>query len=124
MVEEICAAHLSTGDVKELGGDLCTLEALLLAQVNQAAALHTRYWNDKEVLNRYKNCIMHADWLVGEGKASFESAGKQVIEWGLMKFATADNCLIKEFPEALKVIQASTAKHSWEAYKATYSNPD
>jgi len=41
-----------------------------------------------------------------------------------MKFATADNCLIKEFPEALKVIQASTAKHSWEAYKATYSNPD
>jgi hypothetical protein len=41
-----------------------------------------------------------------------------------MKNAAADNVLIKEFPEALKVMQASTAKHSWEAYQATYGNSD
>ena len=124
MVSTIIKAYMAGDDLEQLGGAGFDMEKCIMFQADQAAALHARYWNDREFISKVNGYVMHAEWVHGEAEDRFNSArgSYQMVVESLK--ADPENLFSKNYPQALEIIEAGLAKTSWEDYKAHYMASD
>jgi hypothetical protein len=63
MLFDVCTAHSTFKSIKEVGGQNCTVEGLLMDSAEQIAALHASHWNDQALLEKSHDYFMHSNWL-------------------------------------------------------------
>ena len=107
-------------DLKTLGGEGCSAENLILGVADAAAALHARYWNDKEFFNRHAESLLHGEWLQGKSEETFNKALKAAKSY-IDPVRNPEHEIHKEYPELAKYVIAALDNCSWERYRQTYA---
>jgi len=67
---------------------------------------------------------MHGKWHNGEGEESFSSNTKKMQDLLAMLKNDPNHKMHKDFPNAVKYIEESLSKISWEDYQKNYFNAD
>lgn len=103
-----------------------TPQACALSAVTLAAALHRRYWMNKELLQH--DWLKGSDWMCGRGEASFHAAQAQARTAWQATMAEGDGYGVRWPPQLVQCVLASISKgcavDAWDCWvKESHSRP-
>ena len=68
VVHDLLSAARKGEDLEKLGGEGCSVKSIMLECADHIAAFHESHWQDRELLAKTKDYLMHGDWLNGENR--------------------------------------------------------